>query len=328
MNYFELYPGDYLRDTTRLTLVEHGAYLRLLMAYYAEETPLPADYAELYVIVSAVSAADKAAVRKVADRFFAVGDDGLRRNGRADDEIAKAADRMEGAEARKSNDAVRKQRSREYRATLFAELREVGIVPDGTIPMAELKAIHAQHVTRNSHVTYGVTRRDKSRDVTRDNTGNQTPHAIHHLSVGKAEAHTNVTTPREPTGSGVCDPPIEPSPVAQASIALRQRGLRITPQHPDLIAAVGEGVTVAALEAMAELYPGKPAGYVIAAARRQHAEGATPIATRPPRNDQPRSTPSKTFLGLQALQELGNGNPRLDSPRDHPGLDAPRDAQP
>jgi uncharacterized protein YdaU (DUF1376 family) len=94
MNYFELYPGDYLRDTTRLSLVEHGAYLRLLMAYYAEEQPLPADEAELFVIVSAVSAADKAAVRKVASRFFPVGDDGLRRNGRADEEIEKAQRRI------------------------------------------------------------------------------------------------------------------------------------------------------------------------------------------------------------------------------------------
>lgn len=99
MNYFELYPGDYLRDTTRLTLVEHGAYLRLLMAYYAEEQPLPGDEAELYVIVSAVTPTDKAAVRKVAGRFFPVGDDGLRRNGRADLEIAKARKRIETSRA-------------------------------------------------------------------------------------------------------------------------------------------------------------------------------------------------------------------------------------
>ncbi len=97
MNYFELYPGDYLRDTTRLTLVEHGAYLRLLMAYYGEEKPLPAEPADLFVIVSAISAADKAAVRKVADRFFPVGEDGLRHNGRADEEILKAQRRIETA---------------------------------------------------------------------------------------------------------------------------------------------------------------------------------------------------------------------------------------
>jgi uncharacterized protein YdaU (DUF1376 family) len=97
VNYFELYPGDYLRDTTRLSLVDHGAYIRLMLAYYGEESPLPADHEELYVIVSAISTVDKAAVRKVADRFFAVCPDGLRHNKRADDEIVKARKRIETA---------------------------------------------------------------------------------------------------------------------------------------------------------------------------------------------------------------------------------------
>lgn len=94
MNYFELYPGDYLRDTTRLAMIDHGAYLRLMLAYYGEETPLPGSYDDLYVIVCAVSSADKASVRKVADRFFPVGTDGLRHNQRADKEIEKARKRI------------------------------------------------------------------------------------------------------------------------------------------------------------------------------------------------------------------------------------------
>lgn len=182
MNYFELYPGDYLRDTTRLTLIEHGAYLRLLMAYYAEETPLPADETELFVIVSAVSAADKAAVRKVAARFFPVGDDGLRRNGRADKEIAKAEERMIGADERKGNEKERQRRTRARRTKLFYDLREVGIVPDAMSTMDELRKLHAEHVTRDKgvtqHVTNGVTERDKYRDCHGVNTATrpQTPY--------------------------------------------------------------------------------------------------------------------------------------------------------
>lgn len=99
MNYFNFYPGDYLRDTTRLTLIEHGAYARLLMAYYAESAPLPADDAVLFVIAGAISAADKAAVRKIADRFFPVGEDGSRHNFRADLEIEKAQNVIAAAQA-------------------------------------------------------------------------------------------------------------------------------------------------------------------------------------------------------------------------------------
>jgi len=97
VNFFNLYPGDYLRDTTRLSLIEHGAYLRLMLAYYGEEQPLPANPDELYTIVCAVTRVDQAAVRKVADRYFPVGDDGLRHNARADEEISKGQHRSETA---------------------------------------------------------------------------------------------------------------------------------------------------------------------------------------------------------------------------------------
>ena len=157
MNYFELYPGDYLRDTTRLSLVEHGAYLRLLMAYYAEEQPLPASLNELYTAAGATSSAGKKAVKKVAEKYFPEGPDGMRHNARADAEIAKAADRMEGSVEKRASDLERQRRTRERRSALFSELRAVGIVPDALIPMAELRALHEQHVTRDTTVTDGVT---------------------------------------------------------------------------------------------------------------------------------------------------------------------------
>jgi len=95
MNYFEFWGGDYLRDTSRLKMVEHGAYLKLMLAYYGEEQPLPSDYDDLYQIASAITPTDKAAVRKIADKFFPIALDGTRRNRRIDDEIAKAQRRIE-----------------------------------------------------------------------------------------------------------------------------------------------------------------------------------------------------------------------------------------
>lgn len=97
MNYFEFYSGDYSRDTAHLSLAEHGAFLMLLSTYYSTERPLPADHGALYRIARAMSSEEQAAVRMVADEFFPVASDGLRHNGRADDEIVKARKRIENA---------------------------------------------------------------------------------------------------------------------------------------------------------------------------------------------------------------------------------------
>lgn len=97
MNYFELYPGDYRRDTARLSLAEHGAYLLLMADYYGGEQPLPAAYADLYRITGAQGSAEQKAVRSVANNYFPVADDGLRHNSRADREIEKARKRIDTA---------------------------------------------------------------------------------------------------------------------------------------------------------------------------------------------------------------------------------------
>lgn len=97
MNYFEFYPGDYRRDTGRLSLAEHGAYLLLMADYYASEKPLPAELGPLYRITGSQGAVEQKAVRAVADRFFPVSDDGMRHNARADAEIEKAQKRINAA---------------------------------------------------------------------------------------------------------------------------------------------------------------------------------------------------------------------------------------
>lgn len=97
MNYFELYPGDYMRDTGELTLAEHGAYLKLLMAYYSKEKPLPGPLPELFRICGAMTKPEREAVTKVAQEFFPVNDNGQRRKNRCDEDIEKARKRIEAA---------------------------------------------------------------------------------------------------------------------------------------------------------------------------------------------------------------------------------------
>jgi len=70
MKYYRRYPGDYLRDTARLTLTEHGAYTLLLDYYYSDERALPLDHDELYLMVRAMRAEDKRAVDRVLSLFF------------------------------------------------------------------------------------------------------------------------------------------------------------------------------------------------------------------------------------------------------------------
>lgn len=91
---------------------------------------------------------------------------------------------------------------------------------------------------------------------------------------GAREAVDNFSPPPNESERG--------SDVTEACLALRRRSLRVTPQHPELIAAIAEGVSVEALVAMHECYPDKPAGYILAACRRQHAEPASPQPTLQP----------------------------------------------
>jgi uncharacterized protein YdaU (DUF1376 family) len=89
VNFYKRYMGDFGRDTAHLTMLQRGAYNDLLDYYYASGKSLPADPAALYRIARAMTAAERAAVEKVADEFFPLNGDGTRHNKRADKEIAK-----------------------------------------------------------------------------------------------------------------------------------------------------------------------------------------------------------------------------------------------
>lgn len=143
MNYFELYPGDYLRDTSRLGLADHGAYLKLMLTYYSEEKPLPADLPSLYQIAAAISAADKAAVRKVVDLFFPIAADGLRHKNRIDEEIAKAQKRIETAR----RNGAKNQPSKNPAGNPVGTQRDSQPATQQGTRSGE--ALHAPHATKN-----------------------------------------------------------------------------------------------------------------------------------------------------------------------------------
>lgn len=70
MNYYEKHIGDYIKDTVSLTMVEDGAYNRLIDQCYQTEKPLPLDSKEVYREARANTPAERKAVDYVLGKFF------------------------------------------------------------------------------------------------------------------------------------------------------------------------------------------------------------------------------------------------------------------
>lgn len=72
MNFYDRHIGDYLKDTSHLSLLEHGVYGRLLDVYYTRETGIPeADAARL---IGARTKDERAALASVLHEFFSLVD--------------------------------------------------------------------------------------------------------------------------------------------------------------------------------------------------------------------------------------------------------------
>lgn len=98
MNYYPHHIGDYLRDTSHLSILEDGTYRRMLDIYYASEKPLPLNLSGIYRLVRAKSRDEKTAVDTVLEEFFFRTEEGWR-NKRADAEILLSKEKSEKARA-------------------------------------------------------------------------------------------------------------------------------------------------------------------------------------------------------------------------------------
>lgn len=94
MNYYQRHIGDYLRDASHLSLLEHGVYTRLMDVYYSREEPIPDD--QKYRLVGARSDEERAAVDAVLSEFFALRD-GAWVQSRCESELEIAAAKSEKA---------------------------------------------------------------------------------------------------------------------------------------------------------------------------------------------------------------------------------------
>jgi uncharacterized protein YdaU (DUF1376 family) len=96
VNYYERHIGDYLKDTAHLSMLEHGAYTRLLDVYYTREGGIPA--ADAARLVGARSKEERAALAAVLAEFFELRE-GVLIQHRADREIQRFQDKQRKASA-------------------------------------------------------------------------------------------------------------------------------------------------------------------------------------------------------------------------------------
>lgn len=107
MNFYRFHLGDYYKKASHLSMLEDGAYRRLIDAIYLREGPLPANREQVYRLVRAFTEPEKAAVDVVLSEFFVLTDAGYT-NARCDEEMGSIRARSEKASksaARRWNDA-------------------------------------------------------------------------------------------------------------------------------------------------------------------------------------------------------------------------------
>lgn len=112
--WYPFYVGDYDRKTAHLSLLEHGAYRRLMDHYYATKSPLPNDEKKLFRICGARGPSERKAVLLIVSEFF-VRTEFLYVNKRCDSEIDKQLKYRErqSAAALKRHSHGRKQKIEE-----------------------------------------------------------------------------------------------------------------------------------------------------------------------------------------------------------------------
>lgn len=246
MNYYERHLGDYARDASHLTMLEHGAYTLLLDRYYTTEQGIPADQA--HRVCRARSRDEKEAVDTVLAEFFTLRD-GVHHQKRVDAEIERYSESAPDREAKRENERERQRRTRERRKKLFDLLRANGIVPAYDSPMAELQAAASR--IKSPPVTP---------TVTRDDTATQTPDTSYSV----------------PNGTGGKPPlPTDRDVVFAAGVAMLTAANVSDKNARSFLAmqckAHGEAVVRAALDRCAEERPIEPITWLQAALKGKPA---------------------------------------------------------
>lgn len=195
MNYYEHHIGDYAKDAGYLSMIEDGAFRRLLDAYYTREAPLPASAKDCCKLARASSKTERDAVVYVLGEFFDLREDGYHQK-RCDEEIERYSDKQLDAGAKRENEAERQRRHRERRKQLFEALREFDIVPKYDTPTSELETLMSRVTSNNASLTC---HRDTNGHITRDATATQSPVTRHQSRAEEREKPSGSKTSSRPS---------------------------------------------------------------------------------------------------------------------------------
>jgi uncharacterized protein YdaU (DUF1376 family) len=285
LNYYERHIGDYLKDTSHLSLLEHGIYGRLLDVYYTREGAIPE--AQAARLIGARSKDERDALAAVLGEFFRLVD-GMWHQTRCDAEIEAYLGKQAEKPAAKDSAKERQRRARERRAQLFEALRSHGI----TMPY---KATTAELETELSRATsHGVTR-DASHGVTRDDTATQTPVPSHQSPDPNTHTPSAATDAVRVPGDLQPDPPQAPTRAGHLCRLMRQAGIPDTnPGHPDLIALAEAGVSDAEVQGATHTAVERRKGfaYAIGTLKRQRIE-ASQVAQQMHQGAMPQRPPTQ-----------------------------------
>ena len=104
--WFKFYPGDYLADTRRLTRSQHGAYLLILIDYFATGEAPPDDDLLLARLTLCDTQSEWLAIRKAIAQYFEITDVWL--NSRCEKELlARRSEHTKKSEAGKKGNEIK-----------------------------------------------------------------------------------------------------------------------------------------------------------------------------------------------------------------------------
>lgn len=246
MNYYPHHIGDYLKDTAHLTMIEDGAYRRLIDLYYLHEQPLPIEKRQVYRLARASSPAEKKAIDTILGEYFSPGEEGWMHR-RCEEELSRSRVKGEGVDTKRENEKERQRRHRQRRAELFEALRGHGIVPPWDTSTADLQTELSRAESRDGNAPV-------TQPVTRDATAIHKPITNNQKPIG---GNPSSSSPETRDGAESDSPPAgdylpNPTPYGAMAKLLRANGIGdANPGNPSLRAWVDKGLT--ADEAMAGL---------------------------------------------------------------------------